>query len=112
MKKPWVIVINHRFLFLSIVIIINSGAKAKIRSMILYGGLPGQRLTYTLLFLVDAALLGDVNLLFAAGVVFALVGEVAFDLGAVLAFAGVDFDGVTGSFLVVEGATRAFFGLS
>jgi len=87
------------------VIIINSGAKAKIQSMILYGRLPGQRLMYTLISLADATLLGEVDLLFAAGVVFALVGEVAFDLGAVLAFAGVDFDGVTGSFLVMEGAT-------
>ena len=67
---------------------------------------------YTLISLADATLLGEVDLLFAAGVVFALVGEVAFDLGAVLAFAGVDFDGVTGSFLVMEGATWAFFGLS
>lgn len=80
--------------------------------MILYGGLCGQRLTYTLLFLAEAALLGEVDLLFTAGVVLTLVGEAAFDLVAALAFAGVDFDGVTGGFFVVEGAIRGFFGLS
>lgn len=68
-------------------------------------------MTYTLLFLAEAALLGEVGLLFAAGVVLSLVGlEAAFDL--VAALAGVDFDCVAGGFLVVEGATRGFFGLS
>jgi hypothetical protein len=80
--------------------------------MILYGGLRGQRLAYTLLFLAEAALLGEVDLLFTAGAVLTLVGEAAFDIVAALALAGVDFDGVAGSFLVAEGATRAFFGLS
>lgn len=68
-------------------------------------------MTYTSLFLVEATLLGEVALLLAAGVVLALVGEV-FVLLATLALAGVFLDGVAGGFLVVEGATLGFFGLS
>ena len=41
-----------------------------------------------------------------------LVGEAVFVLAAALAFAGVDFVGDARGFLVVEGATRGFFGLS
>ena len=79
--------------------------------MILYGSLPGQILTYSL-FLVEGVLLGEVALLLAAGVVFTLVGEAVFVLVAALALAGVFLDGVAGGFLVIEGATRGFFGLS
>ena len=61
-----------------------------IQSINLYSRLSRQRLTYALLFL--AALLGEVDLLFTAGVVLSLVGEAAFDL--VAALAGVDFDGM------------------
>lgn len=60
---------------------------------------------------MEATLLGEVALLLAAGVVLALVGEV-FVLLATLALAGVFLDGVAGGFLVVEGATLGFFGLS
>jgi len=77
----------------------------KIRSTILSGRLHGQRLTYALLFLAEAALLGEIDLLFTAGVLLNLVGKAA------LALTGVDFDRVAGGFLVVEGATRGFFGL-
>ena len=80
--------------------------------MILYGSLHGQMLTYTLLFLVEGILLGDVALLLTAGVVLTLVGEAVLILVATLALAGVFLDGVAGGFLVVEGATRGFFGLS
>lgn len=68
-------------------------------------------MTYTSLFLVEATLLGEVALLLAARVVLALVGEV-FVLLTTLALAGVFLDGVAGGFLVVEGATLDFFGLS
>lgn len=81
--------------------------------MILYGSLPGQKiLTYSLFFLVEGILLGEVALLLAAGVVLTLVGEAVFVLVAALALAGVFLDGVAGGFLVVEEATRGFFGLS
>lgn len=108
MKIPWIVIADHRFLFRFIIIFINSSARVTIQSINLYSRLSRQRLTYALLFL--AALLGEVDLLFTAGVVLSLVGEAAFDL--VAALAGVDFDGVARGLLGVEGVTRGFFGLS
>jgi hypothetical protein len=111
MKIPWIVIADHGFLFQLVIIFVNSSTRVMIRSINLYRRLSGQRLTYTLLFLAKAALLGEVDLLFAAArAVLSLVGEAAFDL--VAALASIDFDGVARGFLVMEGATRGFFGLS
>jgi hypothetical protein len=110
MKIPWIVIADHGFLFRFVIIFVNGSSRVMIQSIILYSRLSRQNLTHTLLFLAEAALLGEVDLLFAAGVVLSLEGEAAFDL--VAALAGVDFDSVARGFLIVEGVTRGFFGLS
>jgi hypothetical protein len=108
MKIPWNLIAIHRFLFLTIVIIVRSSATTMIQSLNLYGRLHKRRLTYALLFLAETAflvLLGEVDLVSMAGVVLTLVGEAVFVLAATLALAGVDFDGGARGFLVTEEAT-------
>jgi hypothetical protein len=115
MKIPWIVITNCRILIFTVVIIVRSSARMKVHLMISYGRLHKRRLTYALLFLAEAvvlALLGEADLLFMVEVALTLVGEAVFILAATLALAGVDFAGDTTSFLVVEGATHGFFGLS
>ena len=116
MKIPWIVITNCRILIFTVVITVRSSPRMKIHLMISYGRLHKRRLTYALVFLAEAivlALLGEADLLlFLVEVALTLVGEAVFILAATLAFAGVDFVGDARGFLVVEGATRGFFGLS
>ena len=115
MKIPWIIITNCRILIFTVVITLRSSPRMKIHLMISYDRLHKRRLTYALVFLVEAivlALLGEADLLFLVEVALTLVGEAVFVLAAALAFAGVNFVGDARGFLVVEGATRGFFGLS